>query len=536
MVREGDVDVVTGDWLSEMNIAWNAIIKAQDPKLGYENGFLEQLSECIEDVAAKQIKVVTNAGALNPRALTDRVSELCESRGLSRMTVATVVGDDVTHLLKHNGEGGLRFRHLDDENVTIDDWSSTLRSSCAVAYMGAWGIFEALSAGADIVVCGRVTDASPVIGAAAWWYNWPKTAYNQLAGALIAGHVIECGPYAVGGNFSGFKEHLPDLVDIGFPVAEIQPDGTFYVTKPETMNGTVNKFNITAQLLYELQGEEYLNPDVVADLSKIRVDETATPNRVYVSGAVGHPPPATTKVIIACPGGFQAEALYYVNGLDLEAKTRMMRAQLEHIFKHSNFCKFSVELYGRTVEDPHTQQEGTAMLRVFAQARAREDLASDKFKKLIYALRMQSYPGYHMNLDFRLMDPRPFMEMFPSVIPQALLQHQVLIPNIKKVFDIMPPSETCEYPTQRRSYETSNPVDLTAFGKTTKTPLGSIVHARSGDKANNSNVGFFVRHHDEFPWLQSLLTVEKFKQLLGNDYANQRVERVEFPLLFAVHL
>ena len=538
MVSEGDVDVVTGDWLSEMNIAWNAITKAQHPALGYEGGFLEQLGECIDEIAAKSIKVVTNAGALNPRALSEKVSDLCESRALSHLVVATVVGGDVSHLLDADqySKPALSFRHLDDESVTLELWATQLRPSCAVAYTGAWGIVAALAAGADIVVCGRVTDASPVIGAAAWWYGWSKTSYDQLAGALVAGHVIECGPYAVGGNFSGFKDRLADLVDIGFPIAEIAPDGTFHVTKPESMSGYVGKPNITAQLLYELQGEIYLNPDVAADLSKISVQDSSVENRVRVFGAVRKPPPASTKVMIAAPGGYQAEAIYYINGLDLDAKTQMMQAQLRHIFRNSNFSKFSVELYGREVVEPRSQQEGTAMLRIFVQARDEKDIVAEKFKKLVYALRMQSYPGYHMNLDFRLMDPRPFMEIFPSVIPQATLNHQVLIPKQKKVLNIPPPSETADYPTQRRSYETSDPVSLDGFGPTIEAPLGSIVHARSGDKANNCNVGFFVRSEDEYPWLQSLLTVQKLKQLLGDDYAGQKIERVEFQNLLAVHL
>lgn len=538
MVREGDVDVITGDWLSEMNIAWNAITKAQDPCLGYEVGFLEQLTECIDDVAAKHIKVVTNAGALNPVALSDRIAELCHARKLHDLVIATVIGDDVTHLLGRpaKGEPASRFRHLDHEDMFIEDWSADLRPSCAVAYMGAWGIVEALSEGADIVVCGRVTDASPVIGAAAWWYKWSRTAYDELAGALLAGHVIECGPYAVGGNFSGFKEYLPELVDIGFPIAEIEPDGTFHVTKPESMNGVIDRFNITAQILYELQGEDYLNPDVVANISSIKVTKTSSANRVYVSGMTGRRPPSSTKVMIAAPGGFQAEALYYINGLDVGAKVQMMRAQLEHAFRDNKFSKFSVELYGKQVENPRSQQEGTAMLRIFVQARAKGHLEADVFKQPIYALRMQSYPGYHMNLDFRLMDPKPFMEIFPSVVPQASLRHQVLIPKMKKILEISPPSETCEYPTERGSYETANPVELQSFGASIEAPLGSIVHARSGDKANNSSVGFFVRNEDEFPWLQSLMTTSKFKQLLGDDYAGQKVERVEFPLLLAVHL
>lgn len=538
MVREGNVDIIAGDWLSEMNIAWNAIAKAQDPSLGYEGGFFDQLSECIEDVATRGIKVVTNAGALNPTALSQKVIELCKARGLEQLIVATVLGDDVSHLLPGAGseEPALRFRHLDDEGRSLDTWDQDLHPSCAVAYMGCWGIVAALSAGADIVICGRVTDASPVIGAAAWWYGWSPTSYPELAGALIAGHVIECGPYAVGANYSGFKEHIDQLVDVGFPIAEIQSDGTFFVTKPPTMNGVVTKHNIIAQILYELQGELYLNPDVVADLSSISVSNTSAPNRVFVSGMAGLLPPPTTKVMIAAPGGYQAEATYYLNGLDIPSKRTMMERQLRHALRDHRFSKLSIELYGSPFSpSPRSQQEGTVMLRVFAQSRRKADIEAAKFKIPIYALRMQSYPGYHMNLDFRTMDPKPFMEIFPSVIEQKCLRHRVVIGD--EIIPVPPPGETKVYPTARRSYDAADPVDVdTAFGPTVDAPLGYVVHARSGDKANNSNVGFFVRHEDEYPWLKSLLSTRKLKDLLEEDYKGQKVERVELPAILAVHL
>ncbi|GAM83813.1 hypothetical protein ANO11243_018030 [Dothideomycetidae sp. 11243] len=527
MVREGDVDVITGDWLSEMNIAWNAIARAQDPATGYETGFLEQLSECIEQVAVQGIKVITNAGALNPRALS------------RELVVATVVGDDVSHFLSDDksASSALHWRHLDDDGVELADWDSELRPTCAVAYMGAWGIVEALAAGADIVVCGRVTDASPVLGAAAWWHGWSRSAYTSLAGSLVAGHIIECGPYAVGANYSGFKAHLAQLVDVGFPVAEIAADGSFVVTKPPSMNGVVGRLNIIAQLLYELQGELYLNPDVTADLSDVAVEETGINNRVRVSGAQGMPPPATTKVMVAAPGGYQAETTYYINGLDIEAKACMMEAQVRHALRGNRFSKLSVELYGRqdATVSPRSQQQGTAMLRVFAQARRRQDIAADQFRVPMYSLRMQSYPGYHMNLDFRSMDPRPFMELFPGVLPLDQLDHRVLIPHLNLDIPIPPSPKTAQYPTQRCSYETAEPVPLESFGPTVKVPLGAIVHARSGDKANNSNVGFFVRAQDEYPWLQSFLTVDRLRLLLEDDYKGQRIERVEFPRVWAVH-
>ncbi|KAJ9622496.1 hypothetical protein H2203_006721 [Taxawa tesnikishii (nom. ined.)] len=537
MVRDAEIDVVTGDWLSEMNIAWESITKASDPDLGYDVGFLNQLTSCIDDIASRKIKLITNAGAMNAPALSRKVEELCRSRGHD-IVVATILGDDVSHLVTKtkSGQRAFAFPHLDHEEQLLENWNPDLEPSCAAAYIGAWGIVAALKEGADIVICGRVTDASPVIGAAAWWYGWNEESYDELAGALIAGHLIECGPYATGANFSGFKDFLPELIDLAFPVAEVLPSGECYISKPESMSGTVNKYNITSQLLYELQGQLYLNPDVVADISGIRIEETAVKDCVLVSGCVGYPPPPTTKVMIAAAGGWQAETTYYMNGLDISAKAQMMKQQLQNTFGGSKFSKFSAELYGMQAESPSSQQAGTVMLRVFAQARRKEDISAEKFKIPIYSLRMQSYPGYHMSLDFRTMEPKQFMEIFPSTIPQTAIEHNAVIPALSKTIPIHAPRKTECYPTTRPSRETETPVDLASFGRTERRPLGSIVHARSGDKANNSNVGFFVRNKDEYSWLQSLLTVKKLTELLEKDYAGQKIERCEFPNILAVHL
>ncbi|THY43332.1 DUF1446-domain-containing protein [Aureobasidium pullulans] len=534
MVREADVDVITGDWLSEMNIAWESIRKAEDPELGYDVGFFRQLTECLDDIAERKTKIITNAGAMNAPVLARKVEELCQSRGHD-LVVATILGDDVSYLLKQgkSGQRALELPHLDHQNQLLEDWDPDLEPTCAAAYIGAWGIVAALREGADIVICGRVTDASPVIGAAAWWYGWSEQSYDQLAGALIAGHLIECGPYATGANFSGFKQFLSELVDLAFPIAEITPSGTCYITKPDSMNGVVNKFNITSQLLYELQGQMYLNPDVVADIGSIRIEETGLKNCVSITGCKGFPPPATTKVMVAAPGGWQAETTYYINGLDVQEKAQMMKQQLQSIFSGSKFSKFSAELYGTQVDNPSSQQAGTVMLRVFAQARRKEDIAAEKFKIPLYSLRMQSYPGYHMNLDFHTMEPKQFYEIFPATIPQATINHEAVVAG--KTISVPPPRRTQHYPVQRPSSETATAIDLESFGPTERRSLGTVVHARSGDKANNSNAGFFVRHADEYPWLQSLLTVDKLKELLQDDYAGHSIERCEFPNILAVH-
>lgn len=540
MVKSGNVDVITGDWLSEMNIAWNAIVKRDtNPDLGYEDGFYQQLDECLDDIIKKGIKVVTNAGALNTLSLYNKVQDLCRRRGYGDVVIAAVLGDDVTPVLTDTQKRNqLQFAHLDHQERLLESWE--LEPFCATAYIGCQGISKALKAGASIVICGRVTDASPVMGACEWYFGWQEEQYDEFAGSLLAAHLIECGPYVVGANFSGFKEFLPELVDLAFPIAEIDSAGRCVITKTTEGGGRVTADTVKAQMLYELQGHLYLNPDVVGDLSQVHIEAiTNEPNRVRVYGARGLPPPSTTKIMFAAPGGYQAEATFYINGLDVAAKVAMMRKQLEYAFRDNNFSKLSIEQYGAQVENPSTQQAGTVQLRVFAQARQKQDIDSPKFKIPIYALRMQSYPGYHMGLDFRTMEPKAFMEIFPATIPISALDLRVQL-STGNVLPISPPKSTGEYPTMRPSYETALPMDLKSFGETQLAPLGSIVHARSGDKADNSNVGFFVRNQEEYPWLQTFLTVTRLKDLFGQDWyksdPQRRVERVEFPGILAVHL
>ncbi|KAI6781492.1 uncharacterized protein J7T54_001454 [Emericellopsis cladophorae] len=465
MVSSGQCDVVTGDWLSEMNIAWNAVTKQEvDPNLGYENGFYVQLEECLDDIVRGGIRVVTNAGALNTESLYTKVKTLLEARGYDHVVVAAVYGDDVSDLVR-------------------------------------------------IVLCRRGTDASPVMGAAAWWHDWDvSSSHEQLAGSLLAAHLIECGPYVVGANFSGFKDFLPELVDLAFPMAEIDYHGGCVTSKTSEGGGRVTRGTVTAQLLYGLQGHLYLNPDAVADLSGVWVEDEEAANRVRVTGVKGLPPPPTTKVMVAAKGGFQAEAMFYINGLDVAAKAEMMRAQPAHVFGDSNFSRLSIELYGTAASNPSSQQQGTVSLR--------------------------SYAGYHMNLDFRTMSPKLFMEMFPAMMSLANIDHRVALSDGQTM--AIPPHEvTRVYPTVRPTSDTAKPVDLLAYGPSEFAPLGSIVHARSGDKADNSNVGFFVRHDDEYPWLRMLLSTSKLKSLLGEDWFRgdtmRRVERVEFPGINAVH-
>ncbi|KAH0832639.1 hypothetical protein FOPE_01296 [Fonsecaea pedrosoi] len=535
---EGHVDALTGDWLAELNIAWQAIVKHDNPKLGYEPGFLDQLDVAIDVIAEKKIKVVTTAGALNTAECARQAKKICEKHGHKDLVVAYVEGDDISDIVTDEAKlaefGGIR--HLDHVNETLADWER--KPHCGVAYFGAWGICEALRQGADIVICGRVTDASPVIGLAAWWHNWAKDDWDALAGALVAGHLIECGCYATGANFSGFKHYLtPDFVDLGFPLAEIAHDGTATITKHPGAAGFVDQFNVRAQLVYEIQGNTYLNTDVCADITNVEIrNEPGKKDRVLVSGAKGSPPPPTTKAIVAAIGGWLAEATFYMNGLDIDAKEKFMRQQLNHAFRDANFLQLSVERYGTAKRNPSKQAEGTVMVRVLAQARNKEDIDVKIFKTRVYALRMQFYPGYHMSLDFRTMSPRMFMELFPGLISVTSLPHRVVFLDPHLVIDIPHPKITQEPPLTRPSADTINPVPLERFGPTRLAPLGAVMHGRSGDKGDNSNVGLFVRSAEEFEWLRSFMTTARFAEALGDDLTpKSRLERCEFPRIWAVH-
>ncbi|KAI9745059.1 MAG: hypothetical protein M1818_001337 [Claussenomyces sp. TS43310] len=534
MVTEGYLDAITGDWLSELNIAWNAIRKHEDPTKGYEVGFLEQLDDCIDIIAEKKIKLVSNAGALNTPECAKKTREICEKHGQGHLKIAYVEGDDISDIVvdptKQKDIGGIV--HLDHPERKLEAWDR--KPYCGVAYFGAWGIVEALKNGADIVICGRVTDASPVIALAAWWHNWSYESWNELAGALIAGHLIECGPYVTGANFSGVRPHLDGLVDLGFPIAEISHDGTTVITKHPGAAGYVDEMNVRAQFLYEIQGTKYINPDVLADIENVKIENTNKKDRVRISGAVGSPPPPTTKAIVVAIGGYQAEATFYMNGLDLDAKEQFMRQQLEYAFRNANFSELSIARYGSAAVNPPNQASGTVSLRVLVKGRNKEDVAEKVFRQHVYALRMQFYAGYHMSLDFRTMIPKMFMELFPGLVSYTRLPHRVVFPN--KTIQIKHHGITAPPPGQRPSAETAEPVALETFGTTKRVPLGAVAHARSGDKGDNCNVGFFARNAEEYTWLQSFLTVPRIKDLIGEDYRpSVTVERCEFPHIMAVH-
>ncbi|KAH7119857.1 hypothetical protein B0J11DRAFT_570278 [Dendryphion nanum] len=535
LAQSDSIDAITADYLAEFNIAWKAIELQTRSDLGYETGFLEQLAwqkgEAAQLVARKGIKIVHDGGALNPAGLAQKVDEYFKSLGIQGVKIAWVEGDNVTSLAKENSLGTLY--HLDRSGTELGDDRSKILS--ANVYTGMTGIVAALHAGAQIVICGRCTDASPVMGLATWWHGWSHSSYDLLAASLIAGHIIECGPYATGGNYCGWRE-VPVLHHVGYPIAEISWTGEVIITKPEGTNGVVTVDTCKSQLLYEIQGPYYLNPDVVARIDGAQLTQLS-PNRVRVSGIRGSAPPPTSKLAICILGGWQAEISAYAAGLDTQEKLDIMKAQVRGCIDVEEFTTFSMETYGSAPPDPKRQQDCTVMMRIFAQAEKKETI--HKFRRAVQYNGLQGYCGLHLGMDWRTMEPKPYVRYFPSLVPSENVQMTVyfvgdqrsgiLIPKLQK--QILAPAA----PSQL-SYNPTDPTPLSKFGSTIQAPLGNLVFTRSGDKGGNANIGFWVRSASSYPWLRSFLTTSTLISLLGDDWRpHYRVERCEFAGLWAVH-
>jgi hypothetical protein len=495
----------------------------------YEPTFLESLGPALNDIAKYGIKVAVNAGASDTQLLHKVVTDMVKSKGLE-LKVAWISGDEVFPAVQRAiKEGKNTFENI-STGAPLADWEH--EPLYAQAYLGGIGIAAALANGADIVVCGRVSDASPVIGAACWWHGWERDQLDELANAFVAGHLIECSNYVCGGNFSGFKSlESKGWHDIGYPIAEISRSGQVVITKNVGSGGEVSTQTCTSQFLYEIQGPWYYNSDVTAVLDQVFFEQIGT-DRVAVRNVKGTPPPPTTKVGLTAKGGYQAESHWFLCGLDIEEKARMLETQIRYLLKpHSDkFSKLEFTINGTAGTDARNQNAATVDFRIFVQAAKESDIAPTKFLRNTIDNIMEGYPGATIHMDLRQGFPKPIYEYYVTLLPQADVEHKVHLWD-GRILDISPPTQTKTYPAQQPSEPAAQNLKATRFGKTVKGPLGWIVHARSGDKGSNANVGFWVRHRDEWEWLRSLLSVETIQALLADEYKTGK-KIVSFPISF----
>jgi hypothetical protein len=516
------VDVLIGDYLAEVTLAALSARHGQDPSKGYVDYFLDQLGPHLAALKQRGIKVVANAGGFHPAGLADELRGMAAAQGVP-LRVAHIEGDNVLARLDEFAAAGHRLEHL-DTGAPLTAWGT--RPIAANAYLGGWGVAAALAEGADIVVCGRVTDASLTLGPAAWWHGWRRDDWDALAGALLAGHIIECGAHATGGNFSGFS-HIPNMLVPGFPIAEVAADGTALITKHTADGGGVTPDTVTAQLLYEIQGPVYLNSDVTLHLDTVWLTDEG-PDRVRVSGAVGSPPPSTTKVAVFGQVGYQTVNTVYVTAPDVPAKVDLLRAQFHRHLPEG--VQLDITRIGAAAEDPETQWDATVGLRVMATARTREPLDAYDLAGRLGSLYLQSIPGYfHDGATTLRATARPVIDYWPALLPQSAVQHRVVMEDL--VIDVPGPEQT-ELAAQPVHPEPEPEIRSSTATRTAA--LGTVAYARSGDKGGNSNVGIWAPDQRAWQWLRGALSTAELRRLMP-EIKELDVVRHEFPNLRAVH-
>ncbi len=501
MLVGGDLDYLTGDYLAELTMLILGRDRMKHPERGYAKTFLTQLEECLGLAQDRGVRIVANAGGLNPAGLAEAVRMLAQRLGVP-VRVAHVDGDDLSGRAEELGLG---------------------TPLTANAYLGAWGIVDCLNDGADIVVTGRVTDASVTVGPAAAHFGWDRTDYDRLAGAVVAGHVIECGVQATGGNFSFFTE-IPDLTYAGFPLAEIHADGSSVITKHPGTGGLVSVDTVTAQLLYEITGARYANPDATARMDSVELSSEG-PDRVRISGVTGEPPPPTYKVSLNSIGGFRNSTTFVLTGLDIDAKADLLRRQLESALSVKP-AELEWTLARTDHADADTEEAASALLRCVVRDPDPANVGR-QFSSAAVELALASYPGFTVTAPPG--DGQVYGVYTPGYVDATEVAHNAVHADGSRV-EIACANETLEL----KPVAAPSLPDPLAEGPTQRVPLGRIAGARSGDKGGSANVGVWVRTEEQWRWLANTLTVELLRELLP-ETAALPVTRHLLPNLRAVN-
>ena len=521
MVEGGPIDVLTGDYLAELTLMILLKDKLKDGSLGYARTFLRQLEEIAATCKQRGIKIVVNAGGLNPAGCAAAARALYEKLGVNAV-VAHIEGDDILPKLDQLQAAGEKLAHLDQGRPLAELKAPVLSAN---AYLGGWGIVAALERGADLVICPRVTDAALTLGPAAWKFGWQRDDWDQLAAGVVAGHIIECGAQTTGGNYAFFKE-VPNLTHPGFPIAEMRADGSFVITKHAGTGGLVSVGTVTAQLLYEIGGPLYPNPDVTARFDTIRVEQEG-PDRVLVHGIKGEPPPPSTKVCINYFGGYKNSMTFVLAGLDVEEKAKLAEDTLWTLVGgRERFAETRATLRRGDRPDPATNEEAFAHLTVSVK-----DPDANKvgraFSGKVVEMALASYPGFFMTSPPS--DASQIGVYWPTLVPSAAVEQRLVIGEESiRIPHVDPPASFTKPPA------TAVALPPAPTGATRDLPLGTICGARSGDKGGNGNVGLWVRTPAAYRWLADYLTVARLRELMS-EARTLDVDRFEFPNLLALN-
>ncbi len=520
MIEGGPVDFLTGDYLAELTMAILYKSKLKNKELGYAKTFLKQMEVVMGPCLDKAVKVVVNAGGLNPSGLAKALEEAAAALGL-HPTIAYIEGDDLMPRLSSLRAQGANLTHLDQGDNLSD---SGLLPVSANAYLGCWGIVDALRSGADIVVTGRVSDTSVVMGPAAYHFGWAKDDWDALAGAAVAGHVIECGGQATGGNYSYFQE-VPSYKNIGFPIAEIAADGSSVITKHPGTGGIVNTGTVTSQLMYEINAPEYITPDVVAHFDTIELAQEGI-DRVVMKGIRGTAATSSSKVTVNCMDGFQNSMTFQIVGLDHEEKVSVLKQTIiDALGGEDAFGDLVFHYIPSHHDDPSSNEVAMSQLKVSVKDQDPQK-AGKHFTSKMVEMALCMVPGVCWSS--APVPAKPRIMHFPALIDKSYIS-QIVNVNGKK-------TEVKEMSYHGNAKPLTQPLEAetTSFGPTEMAYLGDAFAARSGDKGGNANLGIWGKHKAAYEYLQSYLTVSELKRLLP-DTADFEIIRYEFPNLFGLN-
>ncbi len=522
MVDGGPIDVLTGDYLAELTMSILYGQRLKDENKGYVGTFLKQVKDVISDCLEKDIKIISNAGGLNPKGMAEEMQTIVDELGL-KAKIAYIDGDDLMPRLADLKSQGADLNNIENGTALSDSKNPPVTAN---AYLGGWGIRHALDQGADIVICPRVTDAAVVIGPAAWKFNWSRDNYDALAGALAAGHIIECGTQTCGGNYAFFQE-VPSFSNMGFPIAEIEEDGSFTITKHPGTGGLVSEGTVTAQLLYEISSPAYKNPDVIGHFDTMKIEQVGD-DRVRVSGCRGSSAPATHKVCVNTSGGLRNSVEVLLTGLDIEEKAKIFSDTLfELVGGREHFDEVSEQLIRSDNEDPQSNEEAFASLLINVKSRDPK-LVGRLFSAKVIELALSNYPGFTTRPGMG--SGAPFIVHWPALIDGKHIVERVHMDG--ETTEVLPTSQL----GLEEIYYQKVPVEIppAPTGKTVRLPLGRLYGTRSGDKGGCANLGIWAKTDGAFAFLHEFLTVEKLKELMP-DAAEFEIERYDLPNIRALN-
>ena len=485
----------------------------KDPSLGYARTFVTQVADCLGSALDKGVSIVANAGGLNPAGLVEKLREVASEQGLSPK-IAWVDGDNLAPRAADLGFGG---------------------ALTANAYLGAFGIARALESGADIVVTGRVTDASVVVGPAIWRHGWSPEQYDELAGAVVAGHVIECGTQATGGNFSGFLDLPRDAQPLGFPIAEIAADGSSVITKHDGTGGMVSIDTVTAQLMYEVQSGLYLGPDVTVDLTTIELGDDGA-DRVRVSGVRGIAPPPQLKVCVNELGGFRNQMEFVLTGLDIEEKAAWLRTQLDGRIEAASVTWSMGRLPGPT---PRPRRALRCLLRCVVKDE-NAGAVGKAFTAAAVELALASYPGFTLTAPPGRRSPYGIYR--PAYVDRDVVQHTVHLPDGEHRGGAGPAGGRAA--DDRDQARAGRPRTRSRASPTGDHPADAARHLRArpvrrqGRRRQRRALGaaWASRRDEQAQWLRQFVTVDRVRGRWSPRPKDLEVEVFELPNLHGVNV